>query len=110
MFSFVGNAQSLNGKISSGNVTIDIPLEVVSELKFDSKSQEFTKYIKYSEKLNGEVVLIMDSKNKLVSISLPLGLSKVGLGPIGKCLRDCMGGGSSESGAWLCYWVCVTGI
>jgi hypothetical protein len=110
MFGFVGSAQSLDGKIASGNETIDIPIEVRSLMKFDLKSQEFTQYVKYSEKLKGEVVLILDSKNKVVRATLPVGFAKAALGPIGKCLKDCMGGGSSESGAWLCYWVCITGI
>jgi hypothetical protein len=113
LFSFTGNAQVGNivsGKVSSGTSTVDIPLSLKSDLVYSKGSTEFTVFTKYSEKYKGDVTTILDRKYKIVAIILPNDtLTQQKLGPIGRCFSDCNSGGS-ETGAFLCYWCCVTGI
>ena len=105
------NAQKIeSGKISNGKESIDIPKEVVSELKYVENSSDFTTITKFSKSYDGNITLIVDSKNKVVAVVYPPSVSTSKLGPIGRCFKGCNAGGSSESGAWLCYWVCITGI
>ena len=111
MFGFVGNAQNvISGKISNGKDVIDLPQEVVSSLKYDIKSDEFSTISKYSKTYQGIVYLVVDTKNLIVGVVLPPTVSKAAMGPILNCFKDCNRGGGSESGAWLCYYLCLTGL
>lgn len=109
MFFEISSAQEnkiISGKISSGTTTSDLPLELKSALTYKINSQEFTTHQHYDKGLNGNITIIVDSKNLIVGITLPLDTSTEKIASIGKCLKNSFWGNGS---GWDGFWDCISG-
>jgi hypothetical protein len=100
-FSFFAQETKIEiGKITSGSIKMDLPIEIISTSLYKENSSEFTKTTRYSETLKGDVVVITDLKNKFVSITLPLNTPAEKVSPIANCIKDCWSN-------WNCFWDCL---
>jgi hypothetical protein len=109
IFSFTSFAQEriiISGKISTNSFSLDIPLEVKSNLKYQVDSYEFTITERYIENLKGYVTIITDSKNNVVAVTLPPATTFERARSIGKCFTT--GFWSNEGGTgWPGFWNCL---
>jgi hypothetical protein len=94
------------GKISSGESSLEIPTEIKSKLNYDQKSSEFVRYEVYSEKLQGSLIFILDSKNYLVSATIPNG-NEEAFSRIGSCFKQSFWG--LDGGGWSSFLGCCLG-
>lgn len=100
-FFFAQEMKIVSGKISSGIESIDLPVEVKSDHVFKTESTEFTKHVRYSETLKGEVLIVTDSKDKIVAITVPSTTSMERIKNIFKCVKEAIWG-TSGMGFWDC--------
>lgn len=99
-FTWAQENKFISGKIIAGTTSIAIPTEVKSELTYKANSTEFIKYERFSEKMNGTIYIIADSKDKIVAVILPESANK--FTPV-KCFKSSFwGSGSGWSGFWDC--------
>lgn len=69
-FFFAQEVKIVSGKISSGFESVDLPIEIKSDKVYTIQSSEFTKHVRYSEVLKGEVLIVTDTKDKIVAITV----------------------------------------
>lgn len=68
------NAQDLkavSGRISYGDQYLELPTEMKSDKIYSANSAEFLKIEAYSEELNGSIIILTDSKQQIIGITLP---------------------------------------
>lgn len=102
---FAQQSSIVSGKISSNISSIDIPIELKSDLLYETESFEFIKTERYISNLKGNIVVITDSKDKIVAVTLPMGTSLEKVKSIGKCFTTSFWnheGGTGWSGFWNC--------
>ena len=103
-FSFGQDAEIISGKINSDKYSVEIPAEFKSELTFKSDSPEFSIHKHYFNEIEGYVTVIADSKDKVVSVTLPSTISEARLRDIVKCFKNAFWG---DGGGWSGFWGCV---
>ena len=102
--SFAQDSEIVSGKINANTMSVDIPLEIKSNLIYKTNSEEFIIHKHYYTEIKGYVTIITDSKNQVVAVTLPVGTSTEKVRGIGKCFKNAFWG---DGGGWNGFWDCV---
>lgn len=93
----------ISGKIIIGENQLEIPKEIKSDLVYNENSPEFTVFNRYSEISKQNVIVAVDSKNKIVCALLPSNTDKT---KISKCFTTSFWNGEGGTG-WSGFWNCL---
>jgi hypothetical protein len=103
-FASAQDAEIISGKINTSTYSIDVPIELKSDLTYKINSEEFVIHKHYYAELKGTITVITDSKDKVVAVTLPTTTSEARLRDIGKCFKSAFWG---EGTGWGGFWDCV---
>lgn len=95
----------VSGKISIGIELIDIPKEIKSDVAYVIDSKNQTIYKRFSEILKGNVIVVTDLKNKVITAYIPEAGRQ---SPVLRCFNASFGPSGDGSG-WGGFWDCLFG-
>lgn len=104
---FAQEKNLISGKVLVGTKQFEIPAEVKSNKIFKLDSREFTMYKRFSESLKENVIVVTDSKNKIVCAYLPTSTPDP-QARIFKCFQQGFWNHNGGTG-WGGFWDCMFG-